>query len=171
MVPEIWNVKDRIFLSLWANVCPLTPLATQKIKTFKKWKKPSRDSIFFKQVYQKSWSYATLFLRLGDGCNFYFSFWSIFCPFTHLTAQKIKILKKWNKQLRISSIYTCVPKIMIRWCMVPEIWCVTDGRADGRMYGRKKWHRRLVPHLIKTSYIRARFLSIYLKIGATWGRL
>ena len=26
-----------------------------------------------------------------DGYNFYFSFWAIFCPFTPLTAQKIKI--------------------------------------------------------------------------------
>ena len=28
-----------------------------------------------------------------DGCNCYFSFWAIFCPFT---AQKIKISKKWS---------------------------------------------------------------------------
>ena len=26
-----------------------------------------------------------------DGCNCYFSFWAIFCPFTPLTAQKTKI--------------------------------------------------------------------------------
>ena len=33
-----------------------------------------------------------------DRCNCYFSFWAIFCPFTPLTAQKIKILKKWRKK-------------------------------------------------------------------------
>ena len=33
-----------------------------------------------------------------DGCNFYFSFWAIFCPFTPLTAQKIKIKKKMQKR-------------------------------------------------------------------------
>ena len=60
-----------------------------------------------------------------DKCN-YFSFWANFCPFTPLTARKIKILKKWKKHLEISSFYIWVPKIMIRWCMVPEIWCVTD---------------------------------------------
>ena len=60
-----------------------------------------------------------------DGCN-YFSFWAIFCPFTPLTAQKIKILKKWKKHLEISSFYIHVPKIMIRWCTVPEIWCMID---------------------------------------------
>ena len=29
-----------------------------------------------------------------DKLNCYFSFWAIFCPFTPLTAQKIKIKKK-----------------------------------------------------------------------------
>ena len=32
-----------------------------------------------------------------DGCNFCFSFWAIFCPFTLLTVQKINILKKLEK--------------------------------------------------------------------------
>ena len=32
-----------------------------------------------------------------DGCNFYFLFWAIFCPFTPLTAQKNKIFKKLKK--------------------------------------------------------------------------
>ena len=56
----------------------------------------------------------------------YFSFWAIFCPFTHLPAQKIKILKIYKKHLEISSFDTSVPKIMIMCCTVPEIWCVTD---------------------------------------------
>ena len=61
-----------------------------------------------------------------DECN-YFSFWAIFCPFTPLTAQKIKIKKeKWKKGLEISSLYISVPKVMIRWCTAPEIWCVAD---------------------------------------------
>ena len=59
-------------------------------------------------------------------CNCYFPFWAIFYPFTPLTAQKIKLLKKWKKCLEISSFYICVPKTMIRCCTVPEIWCVTD---------------------------------------------
>ena len=46
------------------------------------------------------------------------------------------LLKKWKKHLQISSFYICVPKFMIRWCTVPEIWCPTDGQKDGR----KKWH-------------------------------
>ena len=33
-----------------------------------------------------------------DECNCCFSFWAIFCPFTTLTAQKMKILKKKRKK-------------------------------------------------------------------------
>ena len=43
-----------------------------------------------------------------DGQNF-LSFWTVFCPFTPLTTQKIKILKKWKKHLEILSFYTSVP--------------------------------------------------------------
>ena len=54
------------------------------------------------------------------------SFWAIFCTFTPVTTQKIKILKKWKKHLEILSLYTCVPKMTIIWCMDLEIWSVTD---------------------------------------------
>ena len=59
-----------------------------------------------------------------DGCN-YFSFWPIFCPFTPLTAWKIKIKKK-KKSVEISSFCTSAPKIMITCYTVLEIWHVTD---------------------------------------------
>ena len=49
----------------------------------------------------------------------------IFLPFFLQTAQKIKIWKKWKKHLEIS-FYTTVPKIMIIYYTVPEIWCVMD---------------------------------------------
>ena len=67
-----------------------------------------------------------------EECNCYFSFWAIFCSFTPLTALKIKISKKSKKDLEISSFYICVPKIMIRWCMVSKIRCVADGPIGGR---------------------------------------
>ena len=41
-----------------------------------------------------------------------------------------------KKHLEISSFYISVPKITIRWCTVPEIWCATDGQTDRW----KKWH-------------------------------
>ena len=60
-----------------------------------------------------------------NGQNF-LSFWIIFCPFTSVTTQKIKILKKWKKDLEISSFYKIVPKIMIICYTVPEIRHVAD---------------------------------------------
>ena len=59
-----------------------------------------------------------------DRQNF-LSVWAILCPFTPLTTQKIKILKKWKKHLKISPFYNCVPQMTMIWCMVPEIWSVT----------------------------------------------
>ena len=61
-------------------------------------------------------------------CNCYFSFWTIFCLFTSLTAQKNKMKKKKKrkKDLEISLFYNSVSKIMIICYTVPEIWCVTD---------------------------------------------
>ena len=83
------------FLSFWNVFCPFTLLWTQKIKILKKWKKNPRCNIIlhtctindnhikirkikilknwkktwryynFTQVYQKSWSYAMLFLGYG----------------------------------------------------------------------------------------------------------
>ena len=41
-------------------------------------------------------------------------------------------MKKKNNWRYHHFTYICVPKNMIRWCMVPEIWCATDGQ--------KKWH-------------------------------
>ena len=49
-----------------------------------------------------------------------------FCPYTPLTALKMKISKTWKKRSEISSIYTRAPKIITICCTVPEIWLMTD---------------------------------------------
>ena len=69
-----------------------------------------------------------MYVSLDLECNRqnFLSFWTIFCTFTPLTTKKFKILKNWKKHLEISSFYISIPKIMIRWCTVPEIWYVTD---------------------------------------------
>ena len=68
-------------------------------------------------------------VRQTDFC-YHFGPFSPFYPLPSppLTTQKIKILKKWKKASRDTIIqYTrCVSKIMIIWCMLPEIWSVTD---------------------------------------------
>ena len=53
-------------------------------------------------------------------------FWTVFFPFTPVTTQKIKILKKWKKHQEMLSFYTSVPKNMVICYTGPEIWCVTD---------------------------------------------
>ena len=63
---------------------------------------------------------------MNDRCNSYFSFLAIFCPFTPLTVQKIKISKKWKTGLEISSFYTILPKTMIIGHTVLETWCMMD---------------------------------------------
>ena len=71
-----------------------------------------------------------------DRCN-YFSFWSIFCPFTPQTSpKKSKLKKKKNEKtppkkqthLDISSFYASVPKIMIMiiYYTLPQMWGVAD---------------------------------------------
>ena len=121
-----WDMKRvwQNFFSFWTVFCPFT---NPKNQNFEKLKKTPGDIIILQKCTKNhdhmlycSWDMAC------DRCNCYFSFWAIFCPFTPLTAQKIKILKKWKKHLEISSFYTSVPKIMIICYTIPEIWCVTD---------------------------------------------
>ena len=133
MVPEILSTTQ-IFLLFWAIFCPFTP---QKPKKWKFWKNETDAKRYdhFTQVYQKSWSYAILFLRYGTWQDVIFIFhFGLFFAFIPLTAWKIKILK---------SIYTCVTIIMIRWCTILRygVWW-TDGRTDG-----KSDIERWVPHL------------------------
>ena len=79
-------------------------------------------------MYKKIWSDDKLFLRYGAWqMQLLFLILGYFSPFIPLTAQKIKILKKWRKKKHLQiSFYICVPKIMIRWCTVHKIWFMTD---------------------------------------------
>ena len=122
-----WDIEHarQNFLSFWTIFCP-SPWQPKRSK-FWKTEKNAGDIIILHKCTKNqdhmlycSWDMAC------DRCNCYFSFWAIFCPFTPLTAQKIKILKKWKKHLEISSFYNSVPKIMIICYTAPEIWCVTD---------------------------------------------
>ena len=101
------------YFSFWTIFCPFTPLTTKTIKILKKWKKTHRDIIILHKCTKNrdnmlycSWDMAC------DRCNFYCSFWTIFCPFTPLTTKTIKTLKKWKKKkhMEISSFYIRVQK-------------------------------------------------------------
>ena len=83
---KYWAWKSYNFLSFWAIFCPFTPLPIWKIKILKKRKQCMEiSSSYHDHMLYCSWNMAL------DECNFYFSFWAIFCPLTPLKAQKIKI--------------------------------------------------------------------------------
>ena len=124
-----WDmVCDRCncYFSFWAIFSTFTPLKAQKIKILKKWKKCLDISSFYMctkncdQIMYSSWD------MVHDRCNCCFSFWAVCCPFTPQQPKKPKFWKNEKNFLEISSFYICIPKIMIRWCTVPEIWCMTD---------------------------------------------
>ena len=91
-----------------------------------------------------------------DGCNFYLLFWDIFCyavseiwcvmdviiyfgllfvllppPSPPPNRPKYQnFYKNKKKHMEISSFYTCITKIMIRWCTISEIWCAMNRQTD-----------------------------------------
>ena len=134
MVPGMWSMTDRIFVIL-DHFLPFYPTKNLKNQHFEKMKKMSGDIILHKCTKNHYYMLSCSWDTMCDICNSYFLFWAIFCPFTLLTTQKIKILGKWRKCLEISLFYTCVPKIMITWSMVPKIWYMKDRWTDGQMDG------------------------------------
>ena len=130
---DIVHDGSNCYFWIWVIFCPFTPVTARKMKIKKKniWRyhrlhKCPKDH---DHMLYCSWDMA------HDTCNCFFHF-GLFFALLPLTAQKIKISRKWKKYQEISSFYTCVPKIMIRWRTVPETWCATDRRMDGR----EKWH-------------------------------
>ena len=94
MMNHSWDIRhDKLsFLSFWVIFCPLTFLTIWTIKIFKKMKKKMPENISTTnddQMMYDSWD-------MEYHRQNFLSFRTIFCPFTPLTTQKIKILKKWK---------------------------------------------------------------------------
>ena len=116
MLPEIWSGPDIIFLLSCTIFCPFIPLTAQKkIQKIEKisWR------YHLTQVYQKSWSYALLFLRYGASQMWLFFMLAYFFPFYHplpttppLNSLKNKNFKKMEKKKHLdkSSFHTSEPK-------------------------------------------------------------
>ena len=88
---DMAHVEGNCYFSFWTIFCPFTPLTAQKMKISQKMKRTTGDVIILHQCTKNhdhmlycSWD------MVCDGCT-YFSFWAIFCPFTPLTAWKMKI--------------------------------------------------------------------------------
>ena len=119
-----WDIaRDRCnYFLFWAIFCPFTPLTCLKNENFKKMKKHLEISSFYKnepKIMIVCYTVAEIRHVTNVIIIFHFGlFFALlpFCPSTlTLTAQKIQISKKSRNCLVISSFYTCVPKIMIRW--------------------------------------------------------
>ena len=144
MVPEISTTTGRFFLSSWAIFYPFTPLTPQKNE--KRKKKPWRYH-HFTQMYQKSWSYAILFLRYGTWN------WAICCPFspsppppTYLTVQKIKISKN-EKKKKASRFYHFTHMYQKLWLDDVRFLKYGARRTYWQTGGRKKWYTEVGAHL------------------------
>ena len=127
MVPEIWSVTDSIFCHSGTSFALLPPMDPQN-QNLKKWRKTTTtEDIIILQMCTINESHMMYgFWDMECNRQNFLSFWTVSCPFTLLTTQKIKILKKWKKHLEILSFYTSIPKMTIIWCMVPEILSTTD---------------------------------------------
>ena len=62
-------------------------------------KKMSENIILHKHTKNHDHMLYCFWDMVHDRCKCYFSFWAIFCPFTPLAFQKMKIKKKMNKKL------------------------------------------------------------------------
>ena len=128
-ISEIWCVTDVIIFHFGPLFCPFT---ARKIKILKNEKSPGHIIILhmctknYDQMMYGSWD------MVHDRCIIIFHFGPLY-PFYPPSNPKNQHFEKMKKCLEISSFYICVSKFMIRWCVVPEIWCMTDRQTEGRM--------------------------------------
>ena len=103
---EVWQTEFFVILDCFL---PFYPPNNPKNQNFEKMKKTPGDIIILHMctINDNHMMYGSWDME-HDRLNF-LSFWTIFCTFTPLTTQKIKILKKWKNHLEILSLYTCVP--------------------------------------------------------------
>ena len=125
MLTQIWSATYIIFCHFRPTFALLPHCWPQKLKLWKNVKKYLMILSFYTCIplIQIIWCMVPEIWSATD--RIFLPSCAIFCPFTLLTAQKMKIKKK-KKGLEISSFNTSVPKIMIRCFIVPEIWHMTD---------------------------------------------
>ena len=125
MVPKISSTTNRIFCH-FRLFFALYPLKNLENRTFEKMKKTTGSIIILNMsnineniMMYDSWD-------MEHDRQKFFSFWTIFCPFTlssPLTTQRIKIFKKWKQN---SWRYRHFTQTTIIWYMVSEIWSAPD---------------------------------------------
>ena len=112
------------FFSFWTIFCPFTPLTTQKIKILKKFKTPG-DIIILQKCTINDNHLMYVSWDMMHNRQIFFVILGHILPF-YPTNPKNQNFEKMKKTPRDIIIYIYAPKIIIWWCTVPEIWCVTD---------------------------------------------
>ena len=124
MAPNIWSVTDNCFVILDRFLSFYSP-NNPKNQNFEKLKRAPGDIIILHMcsINDTHMMYGSWDIERDR--QILLSFWTIFCLFTPLTTQKVKILKQRKNCKEILSFYTSVQKIMIICYTVPEIWRLT----------------------------------------------
>ena len=105
---------------------PFPSLKTTKIIILKKWKNLLKILSFYKCVPKTSIIWGTV-LKIQSETQNFLSFWAIFTLLHSYQSRKSKFWKNKKSIWRCCHfLYTCIPKITITWCMLPEIWSVRD---------------------------------------------
>ena len=119
-----WDMEyNRQIFVISGHFCPFTPLLTSQkkfgINVKKTW-------VYYPitNVYHKWWSYDVWFLRYKAWQTVILGHFLPFDPPNNLKNQSFEKTKK--QHLKILLFYTCIPQMMIIWCLVPEIWSTTD---------------------------------------------
>ena len=96
---DVWSLRCKArqteFLVILGHFLPFDPPNNPKIQSFRKMKITPGDMIIL-HLCTKNDDHMMYGDMECDRQNFPL-FWTIFCPFTSLKTQKIKILKKWKK--------------------------------------------------------------------------
>ena len=126
-----WDVTlDRCnYFSFRAIFCPFTPANSPKNQNFLKMKKNPGVIIISHKCNKIMITYYTVPERWLVTGVIIFHFELFFALLPSNSAKNQNQKKPWDMLL----FYTCEPKIMIRWCTVPEKWCTTDRQTDKRM--------------------------------------
>ena len=114
------NLKNNYLLNnCWSGPIKNVRFLILEMQFFKNIKKHLKISLFYTCV-PKILIWCTVLKILSNTDGSCLSFYTL------LKTKKINILKKWKKHLKMSTLYTCIPKIRIIWCILPEIWSMTE---------------------------------------------
>ena len=155
-----WNMEcdQNRFLSFWKILCPFTSLTTNNLDDQNFEMKKTSGVIIFLHKYTINNNHM-MYDSWDTECKrqFFVIFWVIFCPFTPLKNQKIKIWKKWKRLRDIIILLKCTRKhdhmLHCSWDMARDrcslylsfwdIFCPFTPLMTQKIKFFKKWKKHL----------------------------